>query len=233
MIVAQIATIPSRSKTVLTAAYSLMFQVDHVNLILNGPWRKRDITELKNRIPRHTNINVILPDGYEKGSDGWKFYGLKKYSPETYFVIADDDIEYPEDFVATMKEMHKGNEVLTVMGKILKPRPIRSFYRDELKCFKTFEENEKIERVEIPGTCGMLLQRYCCDDLDHTFFKSVNSDVWMGVYCKQKNLPAFVVPHSANWLKNLMPELPQNTPSVFDTYKNADGHMTEVINRYL
>jgi hypothetical protein len=232
MIIAQIATIPTRIDTVLKAAFSLMYQVDLVRIIINGDWKGKQ-GDLVRKIPPHGNILCLMPEGHEIGSDGWKFYDLKGFKPDTLIIICDDDIMYPPDFVKTMEEELGPGEVITVMGKNLKPRPIKSFYRDELECFKTFECNRWDEQVEIPGTCGMAFMKSTCPDLDHTFFKSMNSDIWMGIYCKMNKIPCFVIPHKADWLTNLMPELPPGTPSVFDRYKDNDGEMTALVNKYL
>jgi len=236
MVIAQIATIPSRQETVIKAAYSLTHQVDQVRLILNGDWHGHE-GELIRRLPPHGNIKCILPEGREQGSDGWKFYGLTELPLDTIVLICDDDIQYPKDFARVMyAHIYKHIDipaVYTVMGKIMKPRPVDSYYSSELKCFRTFEDNEFYEFVEIPGTCGMVFGRSDCPDLDHTFFKSMNSDVWMGVYCKQKGITPYVVPHPGDWLTNLMPLLPKDTPNVFDSLKDNDDHLKQLINTYL
>jgi len=231
MVIAQIATIPTRQDTAYLAALSLTYQVDRVRIILNGDWQGRE-NDLIRRFPPHGNITCVMPDGHEQGTDGWKFYGLTEYDPNDYILICDDDIRYPKDFAVTMLSHLTNGRVVTVMGKVMKPRPIQSFYRDELHGYKTFSDVGTPEQVEVVGTCGMAFRRGTCMDLDHTYFRSINSDIWMGIYCKERNIPAFVIPHAANWLENLMPMLPDGTPSVFVTYKNNDEHMTELINKY-
>ena len=203
MIVAQIATQPKRAKTMQIARRSLREQVDVINVIENSP------------------------------TDGWKFKGIKQYALNDIIFVCDDDIEYPPDFVRTMISYLKPGVVVTVMGKILKPRPIQAYYQDELVCYRTFEANNKLSKVEIPGTCGMAFHRSTCPDLDETYFKSINSDVWMGIYCKDRGIPAYVIPKPENWLKNLMPMLPVDTPSVFETYQYNCQHMTDLINERL
>jgi len=55
----------------------------------------------------------------------------------------------------------------------------------------------------------------------------------MGIYCKINAIPCYVIPHKGEWLTNLMPMLPAETPSVFDRFKNNDQHMTELVNKFL
>jgi len=203
MIIAQIATMPGREKTLEIACNSLKNQVNFLKVIKNAPL------------------------------DGMKFAGLKDYSMDDIIFVCDDDIEYPPDFVETMVRHLSYGAVYTVMGKILKPRPIQSYYQDYEKLYQTFDDNEKLVEVEIPGTCGMVFHRSTCPDLDGTFFKSMNSDIWMAIYCKEHNIPAFVVPHKGDWLKNLMPMLPKDTFSVYNNFHDNDKEMTDLINERL
>jgi len=203
MIIVQIATIPERSGLIQRVINSLKNQVDEVKVVHNST------------------------------TDGMKFYNHGLRSPDDIIFICDDDIIYPSGYVSTMLTYLKPGIVITCMGKIMRPRPIESFYRDELIGYKTFETNDKMAQVEVPGTCAMAFHRSTCPDLDHTYFKSINSDIWMGIYCKENNIPCYVIPHKADWLTNLMPMLPLETPSVFDRFKNNDTHMTELINTRL
>jgi hypothetical protein len=200
MIIAQIATIPERERTLDIAARSLYPQVHLLKVIRNSK------------------------------SDGKKFTGLGNYKPDDIIIVCDDDIEYPPDFVETLLSYLKPGIVVTVMGKIMKPRPIENYYTDFETCYRTFSEVEELVQVEVPGTCGLAFHRSTCPDLDDTYFKSINSDVWMAVYCKEKSIPAYVIPHKADWLKNLMPLLPKKTPSVFDRFEFNCQHMTDLIN---
>lgn len=223
MVIAQIATTSGRSDTLKAAISSLVNQVDLIRVICNG-------TE---PVKQHHGAVYITPDGSATRSDGWKFYGLTEFKADDIILICDDDIYYPSIFTRVMiAALETGPGVYTVMGKIMQPRPVKSFYRGEFICFRTFEKNWLYERVEIPGTCGMAFYAGTCPGLDHTFFKSMNSDIWMGIYCRQNNIPCYVIPHSAEWLTNLMPALPPDTYNVFDTYKDNDSHMVELINKY-
>jgi hypothetical protein len=203
MIVAQIATIPGREKTLQIAIDSLFMQVDKVRIYPNSI------------------------------SDGLKFSNLKEFKDNDIIFICDDDICYPADFVETMMQYLRYGVVVTIMGKIMKSRPIQSYCRDELFCAKTFEENKELVQVEVPGTCGMAFYKSTCRDLDHTWFKSMNSDIWMAKYCKENKIPCYVIPHPADWVKNLMPLLPPDSPNVWDQFKDNDKPLTDLINSFL
>lgn len=203
MVVAQIATIPERYETLRIARTSLITQVDLIRIFYDSP------------------------------TDGWKFKNLRELSPDDIIIVCDDDIEYPPDFVSTLLSYLKPGIVVTVMGKNLNPRPVESYYKANAEYYRTFYDNENLVQVEIPGTCGLAFHRSTCPDLDHHYFKSINSDVWMGVYCKEHNIPAYVIPHSGGWLTNLMPMLPKDTPSVFERFHDNDQHLTDLVNQRL
>jgi hypothetical protein len=203
MNIAQIATIPGREFTVEIAERSLWPQVDVVNVIRNSP------------------------------TDGLKFSGLTNYSLNDVVFICDDDIGYPPDYVKVMLSYLKPGIVITCMGKVLHKTPIESYYHSGAKeSYKALEDCHNGAMVDIPGTGVMAFHRATCPNLDETYFKSIGSDVWMGVYCKLNKIPCYVIPHRAEWLTNLMGLLPKESPSVFGRYKNNDSHMTELINKY-
>ena len=209
-VIAQIATLKSRSFTLAKAVESLVRQGVKVKVIQNGPGTDRPM------------------------SDGWKFYNVNQH--KGYVLICDDDILYPSDFAEKMIEKveeYDRKAVITCMGKIMKPRPIKSFYHDELVCFKTFETLTEDREVKIPGTCAMAFHSSTCPDLDHTYFQSMNSDIWMGKYCKERGIKMIVTAHAGDWLTNLMPLNPPGTFSVFDEFKNNDEVMTYVVNSFL
>lgn len=197
--------------------------------IATQPGREKTLKIATDSLRKQVDTIVIMKNSK---SDGNKFQGLKDYPLDTIVLICDDDIEYPPYFVEVMKKYLKPGIVVTVMGKILR-LPVKSFYRDEQVRYQTFDDNDRVVQVMIPGTCGMAFFRSTCPDLDHTFFKSMNSDIWMGIYCKENNIPCFVIPHRGDWLKNLMPMLPLDTPTVYDIYKDNDSEMTELVNSRL
>ena len=231
-LIAQMATIAGRNSSRVASIRSIIKQVDELHLIYNGGVFFENNEHIGRKFPP---IIQHYPSGAGAcPSDGWKFYGVERHE-DAYILICDDDILYPDDFAQTMiskVEQFDRTAVVTCMGKILKSRPIRSFYRDEAACFKTFETNEIDVRVEIPGTCAMAFHSDTVKGLSRDTFRSMNSDIWMGVWCKQNRVPAIVIEHSGDWLKDLTPLNAPGGWSVFDRYKNDDKHMTDLINEH-
>jgi hypothetical protein len=224
MVTIQIASIPEREKTLKQAIESLNGW-ERMNVILNN--YDRTPIWLKD-MP-----GVFVYHHDNKHEDGSKFLNAQFNSD--YVVVCDDDIKYPYDFVSRMKHVlenrFRNQVILTVMGKRLKPRPIKSYYKDELVCYKTFDELQDHQEVEVPGTCGMIYHtRFCRPGIANMFVP--NADVCMAKYAKEHHLKCFVINKKPEWLVNLMPQVP-DSPSIFDKYKENDGVITEFVNKYL
>ena len=228
-----VATIPERRATLMIALASIAPQVDWINIMFNG-WDHDDARDVCMELLDSgvTNFTPHLLDNSLK--DGAKF--LHADAALGYVVICDDDIEYPSDFVDKMisaVEQYERKAVVTVMGKVMKPRPIASYYKDFAIAFRTFESLEQDTNCEIIGTCGTVYHHDTCPDLNHTFFTGVNSDIYMSKYCKKRNIPGVVVAHEGAWLRNLMPSLPEGSPTIFDAYCDNDKEITDVVNQFL
>lgn len=229
---ALIATLPEREATLHKALLSIRPQVDRIVVMMNG-WGY----EQANHFGLWCCMNlgehmVFMLDNSLK--DGAKFYYAN--ANEGYVVVIDDDIEYPPDFVERMierVEFYQRKAVVSVMGKVLKPRPIESYYKDIERSYRTFEAVDKDADVEVIGTCGTVYHHSTCPDLNHTFFPGANSDIYASRYLKERGIRGLVVAHSGDWLTNLMPELPEETYSIFGAYSENDKELTDVINQFL
>ncbi len=238
MIIAQLASIPERHSILHRVVSSLIEQVDEIRLALAV-----DINQLHARddeadqpsykVPawmNHRKIKLTFHDNALQ--DGSKFLNAP-IEPGHYVLVCDDDIAYPEGFAqhmtSVLKNPFKDRVILSCMGKVLKPRPISSYFKDELLCAKTFETQKAIYAVEIPGTCAMA---YCTDHVVITTkdMKSPNSDICVGAWAKTNKIRCYSIPHHANWLTDLTSLLPEGSPSMFDRYKDNDQELTKFIN---
>ena len=234
-IIAQMATMKGREASLKEAIKSLAPQVDQLNIIYNGPngirWQDFNLTD--NVLPRY-------PEGAkERMYDGWKFFELDKYAEllgDCYFLIVDDDILYPPDYAQKMieaVERYDRKAVVTCLGKIFKPSPIKSYYRDELECFKTFEECRHDQQVEVGGAGVMAFHSSTCPGLNSNYFKSMNSDIWMAKYCKENKIPIISIRKEAGWLNNAFDLNPKGTACCWDLYAGDDTELTTLVNSFL
>lgn len=216
------ATIPQREKTLQISIASMLPQVDSIQVVLNN--FKHVPAFLK-----HEKITCVFGDNSLE--DGSRF---KNIATEGYVIVFDDDIEYPSDYVETMIiHCNRMNGIVAPMGKILKPRPIEHYYKDIKETYKTFQEVAGYHRVDVPGACGILWNADKVKITEDIITKEVHhSDICVGVFAKQNNIPCFVVPHAADWLKNLLPMVPKS-PTIFGKYRNNDNILTDFVNKHL
>jgi hypothetical protein len=223
MIRAYTATIPERVSTLKMSIESILPQVDHVQVVLNN-FKKVPL------FLRHEKITTIFGDNSLE--DGSRFTNI---STTGYVLVFDDDIEYPADYVSTMiGHCRMLGAIVTPMGKILKARPLECYYKGWLHNYRTFDEVLGIHKVDIPGACGVMWNADHVKVTQDIITKQIHhSDICLGRFAKENHINCFVVPHAKDWLKNLMPELPKTTPSIYGKYKNNDKILTDFINEYL
>ncbi len=220
------ATMPQRRPAFIKAFESLINQVDSVNLAISEPSVKSFFAPTTDS---KTGKSVWITNHDNSLEDGSKF--LRGNFNDGYTLVCDDDIEYPPDFVSRLMEKHKQyGGIVGVMGKILKPRPINSFYRDEIVNYRTFGDVDNDYKVEVIGTCGIL---YGPDiSISENDMVCPNSDIVVSAICKRRNIPMTVIAHKKDWLKNLMPMI-GNVPSIFGKYHNNDSRLTKFVNENL
>lgn len=221
------ASLPDRRRVLIKSLLSLVSQVDTVQIMVNYTPDPSQI-KLMQEVPK---VKFLYHDNTLQ--DGARF--INAAAKPGYCLVCDDDILYPPDFVKTMIANYNGG-FLTVMGKVLKPRPLQSYYKGWAENYRTFDEVKELKRVDIPGCCGILWHTDKMLDIapvDHRAMLVPNSDVCLGVYAKIMGLPCHVIPHAADWLKDLMPELPKDTLSIFGKYRRNDKIQTDYINKWM
>jgi hypothetical protein len=220
------ASLPDRHGTLQQSLYSLMNQVDTIQVALNY-----DAPNWIHRIRTRVGSSVTVLKHDNTLQDGARF--LYAADKPGFCLVCDDDILYPPDFVQTMTRNYNDG-FLTVMGKVLKPRPLTSYYKGWAKNYRTFDWIEKSKRVDIPGCCGILWHTDRMPfPLDHGNMLIPNSDVCVGVFAHLHRLPCRVIAHGSDWLKDLMPELPKDTLSIYGKYRKSDKLQTDFINKWM
>lgn len=228
MIHAFTASLPQRRTILERAVASVLPQVDTMQVVLNN-------YATVPRFLKHDKIKVVHSDNSLE--DGSRFLGMNVDSG--YVLVFDDDIIYPPNYcermVAECDAMTEkyGKVIVTPMGKILKPRPVHSYYKTGVKTWvKTFADVRENVVVEVPGCCGAL---WNAEDVKITedVVQTPNSDLCLAKFAKDNGIVCVVVAHDRRWLKNLMVMVPVNTPSIFGKYRRNDAGLTRFINAHL
>jgi len=201
-------------------------------IVATIPGREKTLEIMKRSIIDQLDMLIVV---YKSPSDGMKFFGADKLTG--YVFILDDDIEYPPDYCDEMIsaiEKYNHHAVICCSGKVMKRRPIDDFYQDVHIAYETFKEVKEDAPAEIPLTCAVAYHSDICVGLNESYFKAANmADIFLAIYCKHRQIPIMVKKRPANWLKNLMPELPENSYTIFDSFKCGTPVQTDLINRYL
>lgn len=228
------ATLPDRIGTLRKSLLSLAPQVDSIQVVVNN-MKVKDLFRrwsLFRDYNTFAGVPLTVIEHDNSLEDGSRFIGADK--KKGYCLVCDDDIVYPKDFVSKMIETYCSQSMgfLTVMGKNLKPRPIQSYYQGWKENYRTFDEVKQLVRVDVPGACGILWHTDIVN-VHENVMKIPNSDVCLGVHAAKVGVSCYVIPHKADWLTNLMPELPKDTLSIFGKYRRNDKIQTDFINAHL
>lgn len=220
MITLQIASMPEREKMLEISLRSLLPQVDKANVMLTR-YEPGNIPHFLN----DSRVRVFHHDNSLE--DGSRFLFADRN--EEFTLIADDDIEYPENFVQYLLgkwQAYRG--IVGIMGKNLKPRPIQSYYKDEIIHYKAFGDVLNDVEVEVIGCCGILYHanqvRLGAPDMI-----CPNTDIVVSAWAKRRGVTLTVCAHAADYLRNLMPMAP-NAPSIFGKYSKNDKILTDFVN---
>jgi hypothetical protein len=216
------ASLPGRVKILEKAVASILPQVDSMQVVLNN-------YKTVPKFLHHPKIKVVHSDN--RYQDGSRFIDID-LAPPGFVLVFDDDVIYPKDYVKVLSEQCGFNRMVTPMGKIMRARPISSYYKDIYLAFRAFEEVKDTYLVDVPGCCGILWHNR---DIKVTIkdLPIPNSDVCLAKFCKENNILATVIPHKADWLKSIWHEVPKNTQSIYGTYRHNDQILTDFINKYV
>lgn len=197
-IIVGVCSIPEREISLYKMLLTISPQVDTVYVTLNGYTKVPEYSE------EFSNV-VFELDSNERG-DANKFKHIKEC--RGYFFSCDDDIIYPPDYIyATIRKIQSNpNTIYTYHGRNVKRysnlsdyKPITDFYKDTEQVHYLLEVKEDV-RGDIPGTgvCGFDT-RYI--DINMDIFKQPNmSDIYLGIYAKENNIPIIIINHKRGWL---------------------------------
>jgi hypothetical protein len=194
-IIFNIASIPSRQKSLHQVVLTLIPQTDEIHIYLN------DYEEIPFFL-YHPNITVYRSQEHigDIGDVG-KFYNVE--NEDGYIFTGDDDIIYPPSYCADMIrqiEKHHRKTWVSCHGRVLhEDRPSQNFYTDYKKAYNFTKYCEE-GWVHVPGTG---VSAFHSDTLRPplSIFETCNmADIWISLYLQKKKIPASVMQHNAGYL---------------------------------
>jgi len=225
LIIAGMATIPSREATFRRAVASIAPQVDRLHVWLSG--HTAYLRDLPENVQQHKGL-------YEDHhGDAGKFLGIAfAYDAlgGAHYLTFDDDLLYPVDYVQTLIEgieRYTRKAVVSFHGRSFGRFPISNYYRDATSrqyCLRTVERDGQ---AQVLGT-GCMGFHTSTLDLSMDDFPTHNmADVHMAVAMKRQGVPGVVLKHSANWIQHLPVDHPS---SIYNVFKDDCAVQTRLIN---
>lgn len=223
MITAQIASIPEREDMLRNTVASLIPQVDKVNVMLNGydsvPYFCKDAKITTYEMDNSTGDAAKFLEVYDDG----------------YVLTCDDDIIYPPDWVGIMTGYTEQYEsIVTIIGKIFKPKPINTFYgtQDRLLAYHWNKPNEGFYTVQVGGTGVMCFHTDDFRPKYEDFTEPNMADVWIAKFAYEQGVNIMVVPHNGHWITYQEPPLQQTIWGQCYFGFADDTKQTEIFNSF-
>jgi hypothetical protein len=193
--IGSIATMPSRAESFAEVLPRLLPQVDRLFVYLDG------FSAPPAAVEGHSKIAVFRAEECGNLHSSSRLLPLTFLETPGIFMIFDDDILYPPDYVATLVEglaVRGGRAIVGFHGTRFKP-PYRSYVRDRISLhFKVLlEADAEVDELGT-GTCAFLADVFPVDPRE---FPHVNmDDIVLAIEAKRRGLPRIALRRSTGWL---------------------------------
>ena len=222
-VVASLCSIPERAELLRQTLASLAPQVDALHVYLD---RYESIPDFVRDC--HPQVQVYLSHEYPGLRDNGKFLGFAAQSGDCYYFTADDDILYPPDYVATMirRIEHYGREAVIGVHGVLIPEEAEGYFSVYRKVLMFKRELEHDALVNNLGTGTVAFHSTLLRGLELEHFReSGMADLYLSVFCKQRNIPMIAIARPDDWLQ----ELPSPNTSLYHEFRQADNQQSVLI----
>jgi hypothetical protein len=199
------ATMPSRIKSLQDTVASILPQADQLNIYLN------DFDTVPDFL-KHPKINARLSkDVYGDLGDVGKFLFLEDIPDNAWMFTVDDKFTYPKDYAAYMiskLETYKRKIVVSLHGRIFfTDRPSNSYYFDcewFFGCLQHWPDDKWAHEI---GTGVMAVHSKLLTDFgcDLEIFKRINmTDIYFSMWAQRYKIPQLVAGHKQGYLKIIL-----------------------------
>jgi glycosyltransferase involved in cell wall biosynthesis len=231
-VVVSICSIPSRQDTLIKTVRCFSNQVDKIYIYLDK--YETIPSELENK----NNLIILRSQDYSiDHRDNAKFLifnRLKSLGASFYYFTADDDIEYPQDYIHSMIngiERYERKAVIGVHGVVLEEEPSAYFKRRFTYHFSTNTiRNDVLVNNLGTGTVGFHSDAF--DSIDPDAWKLGGMvDILFSIECKKRAIPMVCIRRHAGWLIEF--EQAKSTPNLFSEFNKKEDAIIEQLNKNL
>lgn len=216
MVVAGIATVPSRINEVKRTIESLLPQVDIVFVALNN----------FTAIPTHLAQKGVFMK-VTQGSDEQKFLALDYlHTKPDIFLTCDDDLIYPPNYVEVIKEKLALYDITSFHGRNFNHFPIHSYYKSAGSKYRCLDKVSIDVPVQVGGTGCMAFKPANFHVTLNDFPSKYMADVHLAVKAMKEGKRIMCIAHESGWIKY---QQVQNT--IYDRFKDSDFEQTQRMNQ--
>lgn len=198
MIIANMATFPARRDIIIDVIQSIYQQVDLINICLN------EFSSIPRELAKFHNLNPVIPQTDYK--DVGKF--IHQIDRNASYILVDDDIIYPSDYVSKLKYFYEKFENLNVVvgthGVIY-----TDIYNGSFKSRKVFSFRQSLDKVRVVnqlGTGTVYLKGHQLPSLSYMDGSQQYVDVRFSRYLYENDISLLCIPRESNWQKEISVE---------------------------
>ena len=191
-----LASIPSRVESLEKVINSLLGQADEIGVYLNN---YEDVPAFL----KHPRIRVARSQKHGDVRDNGKFFFVEK-TKATFYATVDDDIAYPENYIAELIKHQKllgGTQAVGVHGSIY-PRPVKKLLSNRF-LFHFSHPTEALTPVDMLGTGALLFNRRYWGLRYAEILTPGMADVWLAVAAAKRGFGLWSIPRGENWMHAL------------------------------
>jgi hypothetical protein len=217
-VIAGMATMPSRAATFPIAFKSIITQVDSLYLYLDGH------LEVPEAARNHPRVVPIFSSEFPGLASDGKFAGMYHETEPCLYLTVDDDIEYPPNYVCTLRtqlEAEKGRAVVGYHGSLLH-RSLKS-YRYDRRFFFFGNGLDQSVIVDVLGT-GTTMFDTALLKFDFRRWQHVNrNDLYFAIEAAKVGIPLICLAREHGFLRPIATE---QADSIFARLKIDDSRET-------
>lgn len=221
-ITASVASMPSRKQLLKRTIETILPQVDRLNVYLNGYDHVPLFLETE-------KIHIARSQDHGDLRDNGKFFFAADLDHGYHFTL-DDDILYPNDYVAkcVIKIEQYGRLAIIGCHGVILARPLRRYMSDrDVDQFAGSLAGDRV--VNLLGTATTAYHTDTIRLSIADFPSTGMADLWLAVAAKKNNVPMVSIARSEQWLEE---QWQGESPTIYRAALADDRQQTEIAQQH-
>ncbi len=226
---AGLATLPKRWDHLQLVLEHILPNVDRIFVYVDGD---EPLPQFLRFHPK--TIQAHHDPGY---GDTGKFLGLFGTPTPAYWIIIDDDLFYPDNYVRTMKgwvDYYSRKAIVAVGGAVVQS-PCTHYYGDARQCrYHYSEARAQPMPINLTNTGICAFHSDTVRPTAEDFPVKNMTDIWLSMWANERDIPQVCIPHPAAWFPHAPIDLDDTIWGRHGKesvgHPRDDGPMTDAIN---